>query len=247
MLLKIEDSDRAFNNEISSTKMSQQELDLVKKLFAFSGGQHSGEASPELGTAYLVMGQYEKALSEFNILVKNAKQRVFAAKNILRCYIGMATLEDAILQYNIWTVSGQFSYDDLAKVYSFLQNILIKRNSKEFIPKPSPEKKAKNEKPQEDEYLDLLSIKINPDNNDRKNTAISLDVEFQKGNVFSVILPKKESPIIEMMKAGKTIKNVEITATSVVFQENCLIAGKRVIKKGPQKGQSFIILKILES
>ena len=83
---------RRAGEETASAQMSKREHDLVKKLFVVPKKGGDDSTAMEGAIALLVFGQFRKALGEFNELIKKDSLRVVAAKNIIRCHVGLSSL-----------------------------------------------------------------------------------------------------------------------------------------------------------
>jgi len=106
--IKALDNDiRAFEEAGALVQMSDEEQEVVKKLFSFSMEEGTDSAIFEGAAALLVFGQHEGAFKEFNKLLENDALRVIACKNILRCHMGFSSIDDAIKQYQIWLSGGR--------------------------------------------------------------------------------------------------------------------------------------------
>jgi len=234
---------RKFGEEVASAKMSTREQDLIKKLFSFSKAKDSDSDALEAATALLIFGQFEKALIEFNELIKIDSLRVFAAKNILRCHIGLSSLDDAITQYSQWVSSGQFPAGGLEKIRSFLQDILNKKGIDKRLPKSGAIADFKEEEIQKEEFIDILSIKMPI----ADGKGVILDVSYQKGNFISVIIPGNNQVLIDNLKKGLKVNGVQFNSPAVVFKDSCVIAAINQIDSGPQKGNYVLVLRILNA
>jgi len=133
---ELEADARRVVNEAASAQMSNKEQALVKKLFAVPKKGGDDAAAMEGAAALLVFGQFQKALSEFNPLIKKEALRVAAAKNIIRCHVGLSSLDEAVEQYERWLAEGRFPKDEIETIHSFLQDILKKKGVDRILSKP---------------------------------------------------------------------------------------------------------------
>ena len=81
----------------------------------------------------------------------------------------------------------------------------------------------------------------------KKMEQLSFNVEFQKGKLFTILLPRDREDLVDAFTVGDVIKNVEFVSSSVIFQEDSSVENKRVIQKGAHQGQYFVILKVLDT
>jgi len=234
----------------ASGHMSTKEQALVKNLFSFSEDDGTDSADLEGATALLVFGQYEKALSEFNELVKRDSLRVDAAKNILRCHIGLSSIDNAVTQYQQWLSSGQFPSGELEKIRSFLQDILISKGIDKNLSEPEVAIDVidiEDHEIEEEGFIDIVSIEIPLNDELQEGKGIGLDVSFQKENMISVIIPGTNQDLIDYFKVGMKLNDVQFFSVAIMFKESCVISAKEQIESGPRKGDFTLVMEILNS
>lgn len=245
MVRDLENDAREFEETAASAQMPAGEQKLVKDVPPFSAKKKAEPATIDGATAALLSGQFEKALSEFNELIKIDSYRVVAAKSILRCHIELSSFDDAVMQYNLWFLSDQFTSGGLEKIHAFLKDALQKRGVDEFLPKPEKVTDDTVDEVQEEEFLDILSLKISLDDEFQEEKEMMLDVSDQEGSLVSVIVPCDYRSLIDKLKVGSTLKDVQFHSPSVVFIESCVVSAKNQIKSGPKKGDFTFVMKIL--
>lgn len=241
----LENSARNFEEAGVSARMSIKEEDIVKNWIFHSKGRETDSAALEGAIALLVLGQFEKALNEFNKLIEKDSYRVIAARNILRCHIGLGSLDEAVRQYHQWLSSGQFSLRHLEILHSFLQNILIKKGIDETLQKPEGSVDVEEYETLEEEFVDILSIIIVLDNAPQEENVIKLDVSFQRGNMISVIVPGANQFIVDYLDVGMSLEDVQFYSPAVIFTDSCVVSAKKQIESGPKKGDYTLLMKIL--
>lgn len=229
----------------AAAQMTSREQELVKKLFSFSEEKDEDSAAWEGATALLVFGQFQKALSEFQKLIGRDSLRVDAAKSVLRCHIGLSSLEEAVRQYHQWLASGQFPGREIENIRSFLQDILEKKGIKQTLPKPAENREAAEEKPAEDEFIDIMSIQLPGQYKQRDGQDVILDVAYQKGNLISVIIPKEDRAMVDNFKNGLRIDDVQFFSPAVVFRSPCRVSAVNPIMSGPQKEGHALVMQVL--
>jgi tetratricopeptide (TPR) repeat protein len=242
----IEAAARNFEGNGKAKKMSEKEMDLVKSLVSVSEEDGNDAANWEVARACLVMGQFDKALDEFNRLIDNRYQLLSTAKNVMRCYIGLSCMDDAVEKYNEWFNAGIFSAEELENIRTYLQENLKKRNIDRTLPIPD----AAGDGPQgaaSEEFIDILSVKFAANGKSNKQVQAALDVHSQKGTTISVIVPGSSKELLEILQDGRRIKNVELHSSSIVFTDHCLVSDKREIESGPKKGDYTVSMKILDA
>ena len=100
-------------------EVSPQVQDLIKKLFSFSQDKDEDTIELDGAIALAKFGQYQRALAEFNKLIRKDSLRVDAAKNILRCHVALSSVDDAIAQYKQWLSNDIFLPKQLDKLHVF--------------------------------------------------------------------------------------------------------------------------------
>ena len=262
----IENDARKVDAVEASGHMSTKEQALVMSLFSFSEDEVTDSADLEGATALLVFGQYEKALNEFNELIKKDSLRVDAAKNILRCHIGLSSIDNAVTQYEQWLSSGQFPLAELEKIRSFLQDILISKGIEKSLPEPEvsvdaipevsvdaiPEVSVgaidvEDHEIDEEELINIVSIEIPLNDELQEEKAVGFDVSFQKENMISVIIPRANQNLVDYFKVGMKLDDVQFFSVAIMFKESCVISAKERIESGPRKGDWTLVMEILNT
>jgi hypothetical protein len=116
--------------------VSTKVQNLIKKMFLFSAKKDEDTIALDGAIALAKFGQYNKALKEFNELLKKDSLRVVAAKNILRCHMALASVEEAIAQYEQWHAGDIFNKNQLDKLSVFFENILAKEGIDKTLQQP---------------------------------------------------------------------------------------------------------------
>jgi len=241
----LEKESRRVEEAAASAQMTTREQELVKQLFAFSEERDEDSAAWEGATALLVFGQFKRALSEFQKLISRDSLRVDAAKSILRCHIGLASLDEAVRQYHQWLSSGQFPAREFGSIRSFLQDILEKKGIKQTLPEPAERKEVTEEKTEEEEFIDILSIQLPGQYKLIDGQDVVLDVAYQRGNLISVIISEADQALVKNFKNGLRIDDVQFYSPAVVFRSPCLVSAVNQILTGPQKGGHAMVMQVL--
>jgi hypothetical protein len=209
----------------------------------------------EGAVALAKFGQFERALKELNALLKTDHLRVEAAKNILRCHLAGASDKEAVSQYHQWFAGDLFQPPQLETVRVYLEDILTKKGIEVALPSPlevpqEEELHLEMERPDvvpaetEEEFLDITSIGITFDAGPRKGRMIELDVNFQSGNMLSLIIPKKDKELLEGISEGMKLKDIQFFSPIAIFNGIGLIAAKTQIKTGPKQGDYCLDIRI---
>lgn len=226
-------------------EMSTKVQNLIRNLFSFSQDNDKNTAKLDGAIALAKFGQFERALMEFNELMKKDSLRVVAAKNIVRCHVALSSLDVAVTKYQQWLSSNIFSSGQLEKVRVFLQDILDRKGVNEKLPTVSePTDATEQDETSEQELLEIHSIGIRLDDEPEKGTLVELDVHFQRGNMIGLIISGKDKKLIENLKVGVRLNDIEFYSPIAVFRGSATVSGKGQIKTGPKQGDYRLDIKI---
>jgi len=109
--------------------------DLIKKMYAFSPDVDEDAKAIEGAVALAKFGQFKRAISDFNELLKKDSTRIDAAKNILRCHMALYSIDKAISQYEEWLLDDIFHPNQLDKIYIFFESLLKSEGVEQTLPK----------------------------------------------------------------------------------------------------------------
>jgi tetratricopeptide (TPR) repeat protein len=247
------DSD-ALDRELESPALSPNAQELIKKLFSFSDKKDRDEAALEGAIALAKFGQFESALAEFGELIKKDSIRVIAAKNMMRCHLANGSLDQAVSQYHQWHSTAEFPEDQLEIVRQYLEDILKKKGKNIDLPLPTLKDSSRQtgsgiaedeEKEEPVEFLDITSIGITFDSGPGKGKMIEFDVNFQSGNMLSLIISSKDEELIETLKTGIKLNNIQYYSPIAIFKGAGIVAARTQIKNGPKKGDFCLDIKIV--
>lgn len=233
-----------FDKMGASVQMSPEEKALVKKLFSSPKRKGSDSAILEGAVALLVFGQFKVALEEFNRLLNNDSLRVAAAKNIIRCHIGLNDLDNTVAHYQQWFDSGRFTPKQLETIRPFLQGILNKRGITKSLPETESKPDGGEQEIKEEKFIDILSVVISLGDKSKIKKSFELDVSFQRNNIINVIVPGANKALVDYMKVGSELKNIQFFSYNIIFMGSCFISEKNQINFGPKKGNYSVIMKI---
>jgi tetratricopeptide (TPR) repeat protein len=257
-----------YNDPEKMPKMPVEIQNLIKDKFVFSTDKES--AVLEGAIALSKFGQFERAIAEFSELLVNDSLKLVAAKNILRCYFSLSSVDEALLQYEQWIKSGIFQAGQIEKVRFFLENLLKDRGIEKKLPVPEvpaaiSEEKAVSEKTaveepllktesaaglpkeeelEEDEFLDINSVGIIVSAGSQKSREVVLDVAFQSGKSVSLIVPGREKALIDTFKVGLKLENVQFYSPIAILNGSGVISAFTKISSGPKTGSYSLDLKI---
>lgn len=267
ILISISQKLKELNEEINRienaptmVKMPESVQNIIRSKFSFS--EDEDQRALEGAIALAKFGQFERALAEFNELIQKDSLRVDAAKNIIRCHMALDSLDKAVNQYEKWISDALFSTDQLNKLRTFLQGVLDKKGVKKELPVPVPSIEAvkpatepqKTQPPEESskkeeaeapvDVIDISSVAITIQEGPKKGETIEFDVSFQSGNVINLLISSKDKELIESLKNGMTLNDVQFFSPIAMFNGTGVIASKTVIESGPKKGDYSLDIKI---
>lgn len=252
----LDDTKEKVEKDPESPELSTKAQDLIKNLFAFSENKDADSAVLEGAVALAKFGQFDRALQEFNTLLENENVRVEAAKNILRCHLSSASSDEAVNQYKNWFAGDIFQPNQLETVRVYLEDILQKRGIEATLPAPVAEtveaeaNAADNTASladSEEEFLDITSIGITFEAGPRKGKMIEFDVNFQSGNMLSLIISKQDEDLISDLKAGMKLKDIQFFSPIAIFNGAGVVSAKTQIKSGPKQGDFCLDIRIVSS
>lgn len=253
-----------YNDPEKTPVMPVEIQNLIKDKFAFSADKESSVL--EGAIALSKFGQFERAITEFGELLKNDSLKLVAAKNILRCHFATSAVDEAISQYEQWLKSGLFNEEQINKIHFFLENLLKDKGIERELPvadvpkEKAVPKEAAFEKPvsgkvpmadvpepeevDEDEFLDVNSVGIAITAGPQMGKEVVLDVAFQSGKSVSMIVPAREKTLIETLKVGLKLDNVQFYSPIAILNGSGVISAFIKISSGPKMGSYSLDLKI---
>ena len=240
----VENEIKKLDKSPATPKLSTKAQDLVKNLFSFSEEKDEDAALLEGAMALAKFGQFERALIEFNELIKKDSLRVAAAKNIIRCHFALSSSDEAVSKYRQWLSGDSFSSGQLEEIRIFFQDILDRKGIDKKLPAVTQPKDAREEETKEEEFLDISSIAITLDDESKKGALIELDVNFQRGNTISLIISRDDKDLIENLKVGVRLNNIQFYSPIAVFNGSGIVKEKAPIELGPKKGDYRVDIEI---
>ncbi|MGD8833589.1 MAG: hypothetical protein PVJ84_07180 [Desulfobacteraceae bacterium] len=241
----------------TSPELSKKAQDLIKNLFSFSENIDDATAKLEGALALARFGQFDRSITELTALLNEDSIRVEAAKSILRCHITTNATKEAVNLYHQWLSEDTFQAKQLEQVRVYLAEILQKKGINEPLPSPlahneetaSTDAVASVESAQEneEEFLDITSIGITFDRGPRKGKMVEFDVNFQSGNMLSLIISKQDEELIEGLKAGMELVDIQFYSPIAIFNGAGIVASKTQIKSGPKQGDHCLDIRIKSS
>jgi tetratricopeptide (TPR) repeat protein len=229
-------------------KMPPKVQDLVKNLFSFSHDKDEDKAALEGAITLAKFGQYDRALEEFNELTKRDSLRVVACKNILRCCFSVYSPEEAVQRYKKWLKDDLYSTEQLQKIRLFLEDLLDKKGLDIQLPAvPDADEGLVDENRVDEDLIDISSIGITFDSGPQKGQMVEMEVSFQSGNMISLIVSSRDRELIENLKVGFRLNNVQFFSPIAIFQGSGIVLAKTNINSGPKRGDYSLDIKIVNT
>ncbi len=252
----LNDTQKKVDKGPTSPELSKKAQDLIKNLFSFSENVDEESAALEGAVALAKFGQFDRAINDLTELLPKESIRVEAAKNILRCHLTTNSTEEAVNIYHQWHSEDLFQPNQLELVRVYLSDAL--QNKGLDIPLPSPvgaddsavpksEPSVEAAQESEEEFLDITSIGITFESGPRKGKMVEFDVNFQSGNMLSLIISKQEQEMVEDLKAGMEVKDIQFYSPIAIFNGAGVVASKTKIKSGPKQGDYCLDIRIKSS
>ena len=160
----------------------------------------------------------------------------------------------AISQYQEWMSNGDFPEDQLEVLRLYLEGVLKNNGKETSLPLPSgatdispasSDEMAPYEKEESVEFLDITSIGINFDSGPAQGKMVEFDVNFQSGNMLSLIISNKDKELIEDLTTGIKLDNIQYYSPIAIFKGAGIVSSRTQIKNGPKKGDFCLDIKIV--
>ena len=231
----------------SSPELSEKGQNLIKNLF--------GENDLQKAVALAKFGQFERAIVELEALLRDDVYRVDAGKNIIRCKMAIASVDDAIDQYHQWLAGDLFNGHQLESIRTYLQPIIDRKGIDKILPVPVSEKDETNtgddsggiefSMPEpEEEILDITSIGITFTSGTHQGKMVEFDVNFQSGGTLSLIISKNDKGLIDELKNGDNLDDIQFYSPIAMFKGTAVVTNKTRIDTGPKQGDFCLDLKV---
>jgi len=253
-----------FDNEAEVVELPEEIQNIIRDKFAFS---EDDTGALEGAIALAKFGQFERALKEFDELIKRKSVRVEAAKNIIRCHKALDSVENAITRYQAWLAGNLFTPSQLNKLRVFFQGILDSKGIDVTLPEKLekmdttvPEIRylddyAETEEPempefageeiQDEDIIDISSVGITLSQGPKKGEIIECDVSFQAGSVINLLIPGDDKDLTETLETGVVLDNVQFYSPMAMFNGKAVVSSKAMIESGPKEGYYSLDIKVV--
>ncbi|MBW2156674.1 MAG: hypothetical protein JRG87_08520 [Deltaproteobacteria bacterium] len=228
-------------------EVSREQQDIIKNLFTESKDTSKESDVLEGALTLAKFGQFERSLEELNELLKAPHLRMKAAKNILRCHMARASIEDAYSQFQKWQSSNLFSPNQLITIRLFLE-VFRYDNLKENVSLQLRDPEHVDELEITDgEFPDICSMIITFDDGPLKGGTFVLDVSFQTGNVITLFVAGHKEELLDNFKVGKILKNLQFNTTIAIFKGKGIVDEKIKFDSGSRQGDYRLDIKVTSS
>ena len=226
-------------------ELSEEVQDLIQKLFSFSKDKQT--SAVEGAIALAKFGQHDKALAEFERLLKDGILPLEVGKNILRWHLTFSSPDAAVIQFKLWVSRNELSKEHLKYLRGFLENILEKRGIKADLPEvvEAPHEKGQTKK-KEEKSIDISSVVVQLPGGPLKGETSEFEVTFQSGNTISFIIPADEKDLAEAFKPELRLEEIQCYSQIAVFNSSGVVAGNTRITSGSREGDYSLDITIDE-
>jgi len=254
ILKKIGARIEAINNSIhrdasakKAPKVEKEAQSLMKEMFSFDDPETKGSSSLGGAIALAKFGQYDKAIDELNKLLEYDSLRLEAAKNILWCWVQQNYIEYAVSLYQKWRKTNFFPPKEMEVVQEYFNELVGDRTvAQELDEIESQQTIEPDSEIEDDDILDISSIRIVLPGGPKKGEEIELEVSFQSGKYIRMIIAKKEKDLINSIKPGDLIKEIVFYSPMAIFSGEGFVSSKSEIDAGPKRGDFSLEIKIIK-
>ena len=228
-------------------EVSEKDQDVIKELFSDTTGKDKDAAALEGAVTLAKFGQFDRALKDFNELLKNDSVRMTAAKNVLRCHMARTSIEDAVVQFQKWQSTDIFTKNQLTAIRLFLEVFRFdnfKENISLQLKNPAHVEKLEIT---DGEVPDICSMIITLIKGPLKGVTFILDVRFQIGNVITLFIEDHKEELIESFEVGNILDNLQFNSTIAIFKGKGIVAEKIRIDSGTRQGDCRIDIQVTSS
>jgi len=216
-------------------ELSQEVQGLISRLFSFSADK--GTAEVEGAVMLAKFGQYEKAIPEFQRLIKEGIMPLLSAKNILMCHMFLSAPDAAVAQFKQWVSQDSFSRKELRYMRAFLGDAFVKQGIKADLPQvdDAPLEDAQPEQ-QVVDIIDISSFAVRLEDGPRKGETVDFEVTFQLGNKVSTVISTQQKDLVEAFKPGLRLSEIQCFSSLAAFNGKGIVSEFKTITSGPRRG-----------
>ncbi|MFZ2630973.1 MAG: hypothetical protein WA081_21580 [Desulfosalsimonadaceae bacterium] len=222
---------------------------LMKEMYSFDDPDAKGSSSLGGAIALAKFGQYDKAIEEFNRLLEQDALRLEAAKNLLWCWIEQNYADYAVSLYQKWRKAKLFPPSEIASIQNYFTELIKEKGLNlelEIDGLESQQTVEPDSELDEDELLDINSVRFALPRGKREGEKIEMEVSFQSGQYVRMIISRKEKDIIESIKPGDLFKDMTFYSSVAIFSGEGYVSSRSEIDAGPKKGDFSLEIKIIK-
>ena len=225
--------------ETDSEELAKDTQELIKDLFSVARSKEAARVEGALALAGF--GQHDRALKEFEALLKEGILPVVAAKNILRCHMELSSPDKAVEQFTEWVSSSDvLSTQELTLIRTFLKELLKEKGHATRLPQLGFTSQANNTA-EEDE---ISSVNIKLRNGSRKGDNIEFTVIGQTGNTISVDIPNTHRGLAAAFRPGLRLPELQCYSPIAVFKASGIVIRKTRLSNGKKRGNYTLDISI---
>ena len=133
-------------------------------------------------------------------------------------------------------------------IRTFLQALLYKNNINRLITDSRIENLGRGQAAGPDSgFIDIIAVKLTVNGNSDPSQETMLEVNYQQGSTFNVVVPKENQVVLDYLEIGKEINSLELYSSSIIFTDRCRVDEKSEVESGARIGDFSVSLTILES
>lgn len=250
LALKIDETDKKLQklDRIKPPQAVDKEAQsLMKEMYTFDDPEAKGSAALGGAIALAKFGQYDKAIEELNRLLEYDKLRLEAAKNILWCWMQQNYADYAISLYQKWRKNNMFPPEEADDIHQYFIKLMDDAGIDHQFDKLETQRTIEPDSEiNDDDILDISSIKFVLPKGERKGEKIELEISFQSGKYIRMIIPKKEKNLIDGIQPGELLKDIVFYSPVAIFYGEGYVSSRTEISAGPKRGDFSLEIKIIK-
>ena len=217
-------------------ELSQEVQGLISRLFSFSADKETAEVEGSVMLAKF--GQYEKAIAEFQRLIKEGIKPLLSAKNILMCHMFLSAPDAAVVQFKQWVSQASFSRKELRYLRAFLGDAFIKQGIKADLLPQVDDVPLEDAQPEEQvgDIIDISSFAVRLEDGPRKGETVEFQVTFQLGNKVSTVISMQQADLVKAFKPGLRLSEMQCFSFLAAFNAKGSVSEFKRITSGPRQG-----------
>lgn len=227
------------DQETDSEELAKDTQEMIKDLFSVARTKEAARVEGALALAGF--GQHERALREFEELLKEGILPVVAAKNILRCHMELSSPDKAVEQFTEWVSSSNvLSAQELKLIREFLKGLLKETDSSARLPHLDFTSEAGNTA--EEEQISSVNVQLR--HGPRRGDNIEFKVTCQSGNTISVDIPERQRDVADAFRPGLRLPEMQCYSPIAVFKASGIVLRKTRFSRGKNRGNYMLDISI---